>query len=99
MRNQGVSWLQMTTRLMQDKPIITEGNAMTTHHEAIYSRYRKADFTDRLNIYLQFPELRNDFLAIEQTETPPNFFETAKPLSKRRNLIDRLINRSFSFLL
>ena len=72
---------------------------MTTHHEAIYSRYRKADFTDRLNIYLQFPELRNDFLAIEETERPLNSFETAKPPSKGCNLIDRWINRSFSFML
>lgn len=88
----------MTTSLKQGLLTInTEDDAMTTHQETIYSQYRKADFTDRLHIYLQFPELRNDFLAIEQTERSPNFFETAKPPSKRLKLIDRLINRSLSF--
>ena len=44
------------------------GDAMTINLEEIYDQYRKADFTDRLNIYLQFPELRNDFLEIEQKD-------------------------------
>lgn len=72
---------------------------MTRNIEEIYGDYRKADFTDRLHIYLQFPELRNDFLEIEQKEVGTDFFETATPPTKGRNLIDRLINRSFSFLL
>ena len=38
---------------------------MTSHLEDIYHRYRNAEFTQRLDIYLQFPELRNDFLEIE----------------------------------
>lgn len=54
------------------------GDAMTINLEEIYDQYRKADFTDRLNIYLQFPELRDDFFEIEQKEKQPFFFETAK---------------------
>jgi len=41
---------------------------MTSHLEDIYNRYRNAEFTQRLDIYLQFPELRNDFLEIDQKE-------------------------------
>lgn len=72
---------------------------MTRNIEEIYGDYRKADFTDRLNIYLQFPELRDDFLEIEQKEVGTDLFETATPPAKGLNLIDRLINRTFSFLL
>lgn len=71
---------------------------MTINLEEIYDQYRKADFTDRLNIYLQFPELRNDFFEIEQKEKQPFFFETAKSQSKRLNRINRWISRRFSFL-
>jgi len=39
---------------------------MTIHLEEIYDRYREADFMGRLHIYLQFPDLRNDFLEIDQ---------------------------------
>ena len=49
---------------------------MTTNLDAIFSQYRKADFYDRLNIFLQFPELRREFLEIEQKEDQPNFFGT-----------------------
>ena len=41
---------------------------MIEHHENIYEAYRRADFNDRLSIYLQFPALRNDFLEIDQQE-------------------------------
>ena len=44
---------------------------MTSHLEDIYNRYRNAEFTQRLDIYLQFPELRNDFLEIDQKEKKP----------------------------
>jgi len=39
---------------------------MTNHLEQIYDRYREADFMGRLHIYLQFPELRGDFLEIDR---------------------------------
>lgn len=41
---------------------------MTSHLEDIYNRYRSAEFTQRLDIYLQFPDLRNDFLEIDLKE-------------------------------
>ena len=72
---------------------------MTIDPEEIFGHYRKADFTSRLNMFLQFPELRNDFLEIDQNEVQPDFFATAKPSSKCLNLINGWINRSFSFLL
>jgi hypothetical protein len=74
------------------------GDAMTINLEEIYDQYRKADFTDRLNIYLQFPELRNEFFEIEQKGKQPFFFETAKSQSKRLNRINRWISRRFSLL-
>ena len=51
---------------------------MTINLEEIYDRYRKADFTDRLNIYLQFPELRNEFFEIEQNEKQLFFLKPPK---------------------
>lgn len=39
---------------------------MTSNLEEIYGRYREADFMGRLHIYLQFPELRDDFLEIDR---------------------------------
>ena len=72
---------------------------MTTNLDAIFSQYRKADFYDRLNIFLQFPELRREFLEIEQKEDQPNFFGTAVPPSKGLNRIGRWIHRKVSFKL
>ena len=71
---------------------------MTTYLEEIYSRYKKADFTDRLNIYLQYPDLRNEFLEIEQKEKQPFFFENTKLPSKGLNRLHGWIIRRFSFL-
>jgi hypothetical protein len=42
---------------------------MRTHLEKIYSDYISADFADRLYLYLQYPELRNDFFEIEREAT------------------------------
>ena len=41
---------------------------MIINLEEIYDQYRKANFTDRLNIYLQFPDLRREFLEIDRRE-------------------------------
>ncbi|MDJ0722142.1 MAG: hypothetical protein QNJ04_10945 [Desulfobacterales bacterium] len=41
---------------------------MIKSHTEIYEDYRQADFSDRLSIYLQYPELRNDFLEIDLHE-------------------------------
>jgi len=61
---------------------------MTTNLETISGRYRKADFNDRLSMFLQFPELRREFLEIELKEGPQNCFEPIKPPSKYFNLSD-----------
>ena len=58
---------------------------MTINLEEIYNQYRKGDFTDRLNIYLQFPELRNDFFEIEQNEKQP-FFSKAPNFDRRASI-------------
>jgi hypothetical protein len=71
---------------------------MTTNLEEIYSRYRKADFTERLNIYLQFPELRDEFFEIEQKEKQSFFFEPDKSPSMGLNRMHGWISRRFSFL-
>ena len=33
--------------------------------------YRHADFTKRLHLYLQYPELRPEFIEIDRNELPP----------------------------
>lgn len=71
---------------------------MTTSCEKIYEEYRSADFTNRLHIYLQFPELRNAFTEIDQKETKTAFFKTANHPDKGRKRLGRIINRSFYFL-
>ncbi|MDJ0783263.1 MAG: hypothetical protein QNJ22_14900 [Desulfosarcinaceae bacterium] len=48
---------------------------------------------DRLNIYLQFPELRNEFLDIDQKETHPDFLDTVKTPSRGLNQIGIRIKR------
>jgi hypothetical protein len=75
-----------------------EDSAMTSNLEEIYGRYRKADFADRLNIYLQFPDLRNDFLEIEEKDRQANFLEDTKSPSKGLNRIYVWIRWRFSFL-
>jgi hypothetical protein len=65
---------------------------MTTTIEKIYDDYRRADFADRLYIYLQYPELRNDFLEIDRKEMKTAFFETVRHSHPRQSLIGRIIN-------
>jgi hypothetical protein len=59
-----------------------EDNAMTINLEDIYDQYREADFNDRLNIYLQYPELRDDFCTIEEQEEQTMSFGTDKSQAK-----------------
>lgn len=39
---------------------------MNTRLEKIFMDYLSADFADRICLYLQYPELRNDFFEIER---------------------------------
>ena len=42
---------------------------MTTNQGEIFGLYRQADSATQLALYLQFRELRDDFLEIDQEET------------------------------
>lgn len=42
---------------------------MTTHLGEILSLYRQADSAAQLAMYLQFRELRDDFVEVDQEET------------------------------
>lgn len=66
---------------------------MATNCEKIYEKYRNSDFVSRLHIYLQFPELRNDFLKIDQSEPNSDFFNTANHFEKAGGLWVRIIHR------
>ncbi len=66
---------------------------MRTNLDEIFEQYRRSDFMDRLNIYLQFPELRNEFLDIDQKETHPDFLDTVKTPSRGLNQIGIRIKR------
>ena len=44
--------------------------------EEIFEKYRKADFIDRMYIFLEYRELRADFLLIDQNEGNIDFFIT-----------------------
>lgn len=58
---------------------------MTINLEDIYNQYRKADSTERLYIYLQFRELRDEFFEIEQQEKQPVFLKLAN-LNQRSSI-------------
>ncbi|MGD9211429.1 MAG: hypothetical protein PVI90_11660 [Desulfobacteraceae bacterium] len=68
---------------------------MIANCEEIYEKYRTADFEDRLYIYLQFPELRNDFFKIDQTENHTDFFKSVNHHNKVHGFWRRIIDRIF----
>lgn len=41
---------------------------MTENFNKIIAAYRSADFNQRLNMYLQFPGLRSDFIIIDKND-------------------------------
>ena len=41
---------------------------MTENYDKITEEYRDADFNHRLNLYLEFPRLRSDFILIDQND-------------------------------
>ena len=41
---------------------------MTQNYDKITAEYRDADFNHRLNLYLEFPRLRSDFILIDQND-------------------------------
>lgn len=72
---------------------------MTPRIEKIFDDYRRSDFMARLHIYLQYPELRNDFLEIDQKESTTDDLWSPKHTNNRCSGIGDFFNRSVSFLL
>lgn len=48
---------------------------MSTSYEEILKQYSNSDCNRRLDIFLQYPDLRNDFFEIETEEMGTNFKE------------------------
>ena len=45
---------------------------MNENYEKIMAEYRDADFNKRLNMYLQLPRLRSEFILIDQHDLKTN---------------------------
>jgi hypothetical protein len=69
---------------------------MIVTHEAVHDVYKKADFNVRLHLYLQFPELRNDFIDIDLKESEAGFQTTTGRSSKGCKSCGGFIRRSFA---
>ena len=41
---------------------------MNENYNGITAKYREADFNNRLNMYLQYPQLRSDFIRIDRKD-------------------------------
>ena len=57
---------------------------MTQNDHDITAKYREADFNQRLNMYLQYPQLRSDFIRIDQDDLKTDLstgFKLRKKLS------------------
>lgn len=66
---------------------------MITGNRNIIEEYCEADFNERLHFFLQFPELRSRFTAIDQHELQT---KTAPPLKngqRLRNWLGEICNR------
>jgi len=66
---------------------------MTQNHEKIIAEYRTADFNRRLHMYLQFPSLRSDFMAIDQGDLNDQLSGHA---ARRRSSLTALLSVLFS---
>lgn len=60
---------------------------MTGNNYKRICEYRKADFNQRLHMYLQYPQLRSEFILIDQDE-----LNTAAPLKSRRHSLTIQMN-------
>jgi hypothetical protein len=71
---------------------------MTGTREEVYEEYRTAGFSRRLDIYLQFPELRNAFHEIDpgdaRGDAKTNLFKIASRRRQGRGDLGRIIRRS-----
>ena len=71
---------------------------MTTQQNDLCDVYRQADLTDRLHMYLQFPELRNDFLVIDQQALQTGCCATAARTGKCSRLWEKMVCLNLSSL-
>lgn len=69
---------------------------MKTQIEKIFDAYKEADLTDRLNLFLQFPELRSDFIQIDAGEINADVFEGNEHPRKAFKPAGGILNRIFS---
>lgn len=67
---------------------------MAASCKEMHEEYRIAGFSKRLDIYLQFPELRNAFHEIEQKDAKTDFFKTSDHRRQSRKGLKRIIRRS-----
>ena len=69
---------------------------MIETNKNMHEAYRNADFNGRLHLYLQFPELRNGFLAIDRAERQPlaaDGARSAHPIGRRRGTFAQTLSR------
>jgi hypothetical protein len=67
---------------------------MIMGHEKICADYRISDVTRRLHIFLQYPELRNDFIEIELGEPPAEYWTQPflpRPINKVLKCLKRIV--------
>ncbi|GEM_PF-2964112 len=67
---------------------------MAATREEVYEEYRTADFSRRLDIYLQFPELRNAFHEIVPRDAKTDFFKTERHRRQGRRGLRTIIRQS-----
>lgn len=66
---------------------------MTLSHEKIIAEYRDAGFNRRLHMYLQYPPLRSNFMAIDQSDLKA---QQPGPPAGRRYSLTALLGILFS---
>ena len=64
---------------------------MTQGHDQIIAEYRDADFNRRLHMYLQFPQLRSEFMIMDQndrnTDLGADFKLRRNPLASQLSVV------------
>ena len=55
---------------------------MNESYHDITAKYREADFNNRLNMYLQYPQLRSDFIRIDRKDLETDLFAGLKSHQK-----------------
>ena len=70
---------------------------MSKKNEKIFENYKSNDFNGRLHMYLQYPELRNDFIEIDRSEMKPNICTTKKASAKKSTRFRQILNHCLSW--